>query len=251
MTGTERLFRGLAAAACGSLLALALAGPAAAIGGSAADEAAARFLSRTVMVLGSRGSVCTGTVLTPSVVITAGHCVSGSKEYAVAYRDGASPTLQAIRSVSVHPQFSRGARVSVDMALVRLETPLPSRFSAVSMDDADADHAVGASKTIAGFGLAREGDEASAGTLRQASVTVLPKFYPRFLRLGTRDGSLAICKGDSGGPVFTDGFGGPVLVGVIYAAEKNGGRFCGATAQAVRVGPQRAWIDGVLRRWGE
>jgi secreted trypsin-like serine protease len=251
MTAFDRLASLGLAAALGGLLALGPPGPALAIGGSSADEAASRFLSRTVMVLGSRGSVCTGTVLTPSVVITAGHCVAGSREYAVAYKDGGSPTLQAVRSVSLHPQFSRKASVSVDMALVRLETPLPSRFSPVAVDDADREHAVGQTKMIAGFGLARDGDDASAGTLRQASVTVLPRYYPRFLRLGVQDGSLAICKGDSGGPVFTDGFTGPVLVGVIYAAERNGGRQCGATAQAVRIAPQRAWIDGVLARWGE
>jgi secreted trypsin-like serine protease len=224
--------------------------PALAVGGAAADLAAGRLESRTVMVLGNRGNVCTGTVLSPTVVITAGHCVTGASKYAVAYRDGGSPTLQTVRAVSVHPEFRRGASVSVDMALVRLDMPLPPRFTGVALDSAEAEHAVGQRKTIAGFGLSREGDENSAGTLRAASVSVLPRLYPRFLRLGAGDGSLLVCKGDSGGPVLTDGFGGPVLVGVVYAAERTGGRFCGATAQAIRIAPQRAWIDGILKRWG-
>lgn len=226
--------------------------PLLALGGDAASEAGGRLESRTVMVLGSRGSVCSGTVLSPTVVITAGHCVSGSGKYAVAYREGGSPVLQEVRQVARHPEFSGKQRVSIDMALVRLSLPLPSRFSPVALDSSAEDDVVGSRKTIAGFGLAREGDEKSAGTLRSGQVSILPRFYPRYMRLGLLDGGIRICKGDSGGPVLADGLTGMTLTGVIYASErKRGGRQCGDTAQAVRIAPQRGWIDGVRARWGE
>jgi secreted trypsin-like serine protease len=225
--------------------------PAFALGGDAASEAS-RFEGRAVMVLGSRGSVCSGTVLSPTVVITAGHCVSGAGQYAVAYREGGSPVLQEVRQVVRHPEFSGRQRVSIDMALVRLKMPLPSRFSAVTLDSSAEDDVVGSSQTVAGFGLAREGDEASAGTLRSASVTILPRFYPRYMRLGRTDGSFRVCKGDSGGPVFSDGLLGVTLTAVVYASERSrAGRQCGETAQAVRIAPQRGWIDSVRARWGE
>ncbi|MGL4240181.1 MAG: S1 family peptidase [Beijerinckiaceae bacterium] len=226
--------------------------PAVALGGDAVSETGGRLESRAVMVLGSRGSVCSGAVLSPTVVITAGHCVSGPGQYAVAYREGGSPVLQEVRQIARHPEFSGRQRVSIDMALVRLKLPLPSRFASVVLDEKAEDDVVGARQTIAGFGLAREGDEASAGTLRAAQVSILPRFYPRFMRLGLSSGDLRICKGDSGGPVFSEGFTGMTLTGVIYASErKRGGRQCGDTAQAVRIAPQRAWIDGVRARWGE
>jgi secreted trypsin-like serine protease len=228
------------------------AAPALALGGEASSEAGSRLEGRAVMVLGSRGSVCSGTVLSPTVVITAGHCVSGPGQYAIAYREGGSPVLQEVRQVARHPGFSPGSSVSIDMALVRLKTPLPARFSAVALDGNAEDDVVGARQTVAGFGLARDGDEASAGTLRSASVTILPKFYPRFMRLGRMDGSFRVCKGDSGGPVLSDSLLGVTLTAVIHASEKSrGSRQCGETAQAVRVAPQRAWIDGVRARWGE
>jgi secreted trypsin-like serine protease len=235
----------LTAAAC------LAASSAMALGGDAVSEAGGRLEGRTVMVLGSRGSVCTGTVVAPTIVLTAGHCVSGSGQYAVAYKEaGGSPTLQEVRQVARHPEFKPGTRVSIDIALVQLKLPLPSRFSTVALDSDTADEGVGSRKTIAGFGLAREGDEKSAGTLRQASVTVLPRFYPRFFRLGLSAGGIAICKGDSGGPVFTDGLTGITLTGVIYASErKRGGSQCGDVAQAVRIAPQRAWIDRVMAQW--
>ncbi len=236
-------------AAAAALLGLA-ASPAWSLGGGAVSEG--RLENRVVMVLGSRGSVCSGTVLSPTVVITAGHCVSGSDRYAIAYREGGSPVLQEVSQVARHPEFSGRQRVSIDMALVRLKTPLPGRFSPVALDDNAEDDVVGSRQTIAGFGLAREGDEASAGRLRNGEVTILPRFYPRFMRLGRTDGSLLVCKGDSGGPVLSEGLLGTTLTGVVYASErKSGGRQCGDTAQAVRVAPQRQWIDGVRARWGE
>ncbi len=235
------------------LAACLLTSPAWALGGDAASEAGSRLESRTVMVLGSRGSVCSGTVVAPTIILTASHCVSGSGQYAIAYKEaGGSPTLQEVRQVARHPEFKAGTRVSIDMALVRLKLPLPSRFSPVALDaDAD-DDGVGSRMTIAGFGLARDGDEKSAGTLRSATVTVLPRFYPRYFRLGLSGGGISICKGDSGGPVLSDGFTGATLTGVIYASERQrGGRQCGDVAQAVRIAPQRGWIDRIMAQWAQ
>jgi S1-C subfamily serine protease len=198
------------------------------------------------MVLGSRGNACTGTVLAPRVVITAAHCVSGSPRYAVAYREGESPVLQEVADVARHPEFKAGARVSIDLALVRLKLPLPARFSPSALDADRDDEKVGGTLTIAGFGLGREGDEASAGRLRQAGVTVLPRYFPRYFRLGRSDDGVLICRGDSGGPVFDADLR---LAGIVYGKERSDGRACGTVAQAVRIAPQRAWIDGVLTRW--
>jgi V8-like Glu-specific endopeptidase len=72
------------------------------------------------------------------------------------------------------------------------------------------------------------------------------------MRLGLASGDIRICKGDSGGPVLSEGFVETTLTGVIYASErKRGGRQCGDTAQAVRIAPQRKWIDGIRSAWGE
>lgn len=222
--------------------------PALALGGSAASTSAWGLDAHVVMVLGTRGSVCTGTLLSQNVVVTAAHCTAGSKHLAIAYFEDGRPVLQPVRSVARNPGFSSKTAVSVDIALVRLESDLPSRFRPMRIADASAGSEVGDSFTVAGFGLADERDYKSAGTLRSARVDLLPRLFPRFLRigLGGRLDELAICKGDSGGPVVADG----ALVGVVYAAERTGkARTCGATAQAVRLAPQAAWITSVLARW--
>lgn len=226
--------------------------PAQALGGDATVLAGNRLENRTVMVLSSQGGACSGTVITPSIILTAAHCVSRAGQYAVATRDSAGKVaLQEVRQIARHPEFQAGARASIDMALVRLASPLPARFSPVTLDDGAQENGVGSVQTIAGFGLAREGDEASAGILRSASVSVLPRYFPRFLRLGPVQGTIAICQGDSGGPVFSEATSDVTVIGVIYGKENSDGRQCGATAQAVRVAPQRRWINGIMAQWAK
>jgi hypothetical protein len=229
------------------------AAPALALGGSEVSTGGRDLSAHTVMVLGARGSVCTGTLIARNVVITAAHCVAGSKQIAVAYHEAGQPILQLTTGVATNPGFSKNAKVSLDLALLRLQENMPMRFSPARLDGGGAAQAVGDNLTIAGFGLSVETDPKSAGTLRTAEVRLLPRLFPRFLRVGL-DGDLsrlAICKGDSGGPVFATVNGGRVLAGVVYAAEKTGkATICGAAAQAVRVAPQRGWIDRVLSQWG-
>ena len=194
---------------------------------------------------------CTGTVIAPDIILTAAHCVAQAKQVIIAYEERGSHVVQRVAAKAVNPGYSRASNVSIDIALLKLEAHLPDRFVPVQLEADGHPHAVGDRRTIAGFGLVGDREESSSGTLRSASASVLPKIYPRFMRIGYRvDADLtdfAICTGDSGGPVFD----GSVLVGVIYGKEKFGSaRHCGTTAQAVRIAPQRGWIDSVLVRWG-
>lgn len=240
---------------CGLLALLAGSGvapPAFALGGDAARPDSA-LKSHLVMVLSrqaNRHGACTGTVIAPDIILTAAHCVAGNKMLAIAYPEGDSHILQRVADKAVHPGYSGKSRVSVDLALVRLEGALPARFSPLSLDTEASEHSIGQSRLVAGYGLTSDRAEASGGTLRSASVLILPKIYPRFMRIGQETGAtlrdLAICTGDSGGPVLA----GSLVVGVVYGREKYGAaRDCGVTAQAVRLAPQRDWIEGVLARW--
>lgn len=226
---------------------------ASALGGDASgpDSGLAPHLVMVLSRQGNRAGACTGTVIARNVILTAAHCVSGNKQVAVAYAESGSHVLQHVQAKAINPGFSPRSRVSIDLALVRLSGDLPARFRPMALESGDSDHAIGAGRRIAGFGLQAERNEASAGTLRSAGVSVLPRLYPRYLRLGHRAdsdlGDFAVCTGDSGGPVLM----GSVVVGVVYGREKFGtAQSCGTIAQAVRIAPQRAWIDSVLAKWG-
>jgi Trypsin len=220
-----------------------------ALGGKASSLAGSDLEAKSVMVLGSRGSACSGVIVAPNIVLTAGHCVQGSPQLAVAYYEGQTPVLKTVVQSAVNPS-------GVDMALVRV-IGLPARFTLVELVE---NNELATRYSVAGFGLQAVRVEDSAGKLRKAEVESLPLSATRILHLGGANMNkdemsthLQVCKGDSGGPVFTTDM---KLAGVIFATYntgvKQGDKWsaqCGNTAQAVRIEPQRAWIDSVLGGW--
>lgn len=232
-----------------ALAALSLgADEAAAIVGAADDGAPYR--DRVVMILnrGPEGSgFCTGLVLAPRIVLTAAHCLRSPKDMLALYRDEANNpvTLNIVRSEQ-HPGY-RGDAVrrrvkSLDIGLVLLETPLPGRFQPSVIANRGA--AVGETVEVAGFGLGREGDAHSGGTLRAASLIVSEPASRVVLWAGDpRSTGLGACSGDSGAPIFASD--GSALALVAWTKGPKG-RECGSITQGPLLAPQRAWIDGVI-----
>ena len=228
---------------------IAAGSPASAVvGGSDGPHALARS---GVMVLNSRGGVCSALVLAPDVVLTAGHCASGADAHRVHYKDGAgAPVLVEPAAIVVHPGYSAGAektrRRSVDLALIRLPSPLPASFGTATLANRTA--AKGEAVTIGGFGVAREGDGRSSGTFRTAALTIVEPYGPGRILLwaAPASGVAGACQGDSGGPI-TDS--GSATLAVTSWARGTGGRGCGELTQGVLVAPQRGWIDATLSRW--
>lgn len=222
--------------------ALSLTGhPAGAIVGGAEAPAGG-----AVMVLSSNGGVCTGLVLAPDTVLTAGHCVAAGREHRVHFRDDAgAPVLIEVSGRAIHPGYDAGAasgrRKSIDLALLRTATPLPSRFAPVTLSAALP--RAGERLTLAGYGAARAGDPRSTGTYRSVGLPVIEPYGPSRILVWLKGDAAGGCQGDSGGPIT-----GPD--GAVLALAAWIGGTCGGLTQGVLVGPQRGWIDRVLDGWG-
>jgi len=241
-----------AALLAGLLLAGNLATPAhALVGPSTSGDFAAPY---TVMVLNRAeraSSFCTGVVLSDRIVLTAAHCVYKAQDVAIYAPDGQSGTLHPVQEAQIHPEFTPDAirlrKRSVDLALLRTQTPLP-RHQRPAMLSAHADVREGDGLRIAGFGVRREGDEKTAGQLRSAELVVRAPLGSILVWLRGRDGARAgACTGDSGGPVFAAATN--EVVAITVWARGDGKRRCGTLTQGVFIAPQRAWIDSILRRW--
>ena len=139
------------------------------------QESAAPLAREAVMVLSSKGGMCSAVIVAADVVLTAGHCAAGAGQHRVHWRgeDGA-PELVEPAAKAIHPGYDAKAvearRRSIDLALIRLPQNLPDRFAVAKLSAANP--SAPARVTFGGYGVAKEGDARSSGTFRTAELPV-------------------------------------------------------------------------------
>lgn len=217
------------------------------VGGQPAGEA---IKAQTALIVSTRGASCTGVVLSPQVLLTAAHCVQPAANYAAVVFEASGPRLIEASRVALHPLFDPQSfetrRPTPDLALVQLSAPLPASFRPARLSDAQGLPAQRTAFTVAGFGVVKDGDGKSAGTLRTVQLPSIGTTGGIMVRLsdGAAKGG---CTGDSGGPVFLD----DTVAGIVgWSTAAGGARGCGGVTGATLVGPQRAWIAATARSMG-
>jgi trypsin len=218
MTTRRRI--SLALAAAGASLALTAAPSMAIVGGT--DASAGEFPSVAEITFG-QSFLCTGTLISPTTVLTAGHCGSITGD-AVAtpaswpaalidVRIGSNKPGQGekvpVASAVVEPAYL--ATTGYDITLLKLSRPAAEAPTHVAGSAEGALWTPGVSEQIVGFGTTSEGGNLPA-TEQKANVPVTTdadcaKAYSDFdartmVCAGYPQGGTDTCQGDSGGPMF-------------------------------------------------
>jgi Trypsin len=212
-----------------------------------------------VLLVGSKGTSCTGVAIARDLVLTAGHCVLPGADYKLVEFDAAhTPTLKDTTAIARHPEFDVTAalrhRVTADVALIKFPAAVTS--TPATLAPAGGKIAPGDRFVVAGYGLAVRGDGRSGGKLRTATLVATGQPGSLQLRLvdpltkGERAG-LGACTGDSGAPVFRDIDGTLTVAGVV--AWSTGPKMrdgCGGLTGVTPLARYRTWIVEQAGRMG-
>lgn len=264
-----------------AVLGILFTGKSFAVEGLTADnnDAAGRA---TVFIDSGNGLMCSGVVFRKADILTAAHCVVGDDNkplnprlFRVYYSSVVTlgQDSKSVRNVVVHDRFALGEKVgnlrkadptSGDLAILKMSErhPTNAASAAISPNIITAHFGPFSQQKLTpqafgiayGYGSARLNE---APTLRYGQMMIdSPKSKldridgrPRLSGMNKRNASTALCRGDSGGPVFVRAKrngrvatmrGAPILVGLVMSAP--GKSRCSRESRMIDLNSFQDWL---------
>ncbi|MFO1303110.1 MAG: trypsin-like serine protease [Burkholderiales bacterium] len=212
---------------------------------------------------------CSGTLLSPTILLTAGHCTSGATGGRVWFASNvqtnpeypfAGSTSVEFDIIKTHPLFTDAAFFLHDVGMVKLKSavPLATYGELPQVNLLDTLRKQDVTFTSVGYGLQKSFPDAAAWKDVRMKIRMLatPKLIQINVPGATGDFSMLLsnnahtggtCFGDSGGPNF---LGSSNLVAGVTSYGKNG--TCGGTGGVFRLDRQNVldFIAGFRAAYG-
>jgi secreted trypsin-like serine protease len=213
------------------------------VGGRAATLSVWPWVAR-VLIDNSNGiGACSGTVVAPDVVLTAGHCVFYASLLDVVTGTTSASSggqMSTVSQVVRDPSFAivgPNDFTDYDAALLKLTTPTSAPTVALATPGDSSLYESGTNVSIAGWGWETYASSTASATLQTGTLVVRGDSLCRsdskvtfgrqldvvdqFCAVSPTN-STAVCEGDSGGPVMaTDANGARVEIGLTVSDSDN------------------------------
>jgi trypsin len=217
------------------------------VGGGVADPADWPFIAE--LVTKRDGHYCGGAVVSADAVVTAAHCVTGSKpnDFRIVTgrpdrNDESAGQRLRIARISIHKEYRRRGHHDIAVLTLGQATVAPAVLLPTVEED-ETETAPDSEFRVAGWGGTERDGGSSSNVLLDVPLFALSdedcSTYFSFFRpteevcaFGEQTGADQYddsCFGDSGGPLIADSPRGALLVGIV----SYGGRLCGVKKPGV------------------
>ena len=262
-----RFPRRLISSLVGVTAALAIAVPTtpsnAIVGGTNASAGEYPWMAAVYLGSPSSGQFCGGTLVRPTIVITAAHCILGVPAPVISgvlvgrtTLNGTGGDMVPAAGFVIHPAWNAGLNI-FDIAAIRLTRPAGGGSSPLPWaTSADAQwFSAGDTATVIGWGATSEGGNGS-NALKEATVPIVSDagctsaygiqyVANQHLCAGYPQGGTDTCQGDSGGPLMVrNGAGQFILAGIT--SWGNGCARAGYPGVYSRVANLTSFIDAAV-----
>ncbi len=197
-------------------------------------------------------ALCTGTLIAPDVVLTAGHCIdTDPKEVLLGSIDYTKSTGEVIKvtSATAYPSWES----EFDVGVLVLEHASTAKVRPIAAACTAKNLEAGASVKLVGFGLTDAAGTGDNSKLHQATLKVsdpvctdpacAAKVAPNGEFVAGGDGKDS-CFGDSGGPIYLQ----DALIGVVSRGVGTSAEPCGGGGIYVRADKVVSWIEKTTSR---
>ena len=224
-----------------------------------------RYPAIGVLMVNKSGQFCTGTLVTPTFILTAAHCISAASNYVkqgskIFFRidlpSGGTTKAQyhEAKSLLSHPQYGKTGGIALvnDLGGVVLKAPVsnvqpfPIHFRPV-LDGTIVNKQI----TFLGYGLIGTRPSKKTTKVKHGVQLTLRRLLND--RFEVQDTGKSICSGDSGGPALYQIAGKLRVIGVnsyVTGPSNAGQSYCEGSGFDFRTDVYGDWLQPILNTHG-